>query len=550
MILTDKIEIKIFGSNINHYKSVGLIDIKFGDIILIDVSLLPKKSNLKVMISCDICNQEKECIYSAYNRYLQNSPDGIYRCTKCNGCIRKKTLKEKYGDEKYTNVEKYKKTMLDRYGGHCNKLPEFKNKIKNTFSERYGVDYPMQSEFFKKKYIKTINEKYGVEFPLLNSKIREKSKHTMINRYGYEYSMQIDSIKNKIVKSSKKSKIENIKKKNIEIVDIDYENNIYICFCDNCQSEYEISPHVFNLRKKYKTKICTNCNSIKNKYSGHEITLYEYISNIYKGKITRSYRDGLEIDIYLPELNLGFEFNGLYWHSEEYKDKNYHLDKTKYFENKGIRIIHIWEDDWILKQDIVKSIISNKLGNSERIFARKCQVKEINNNKLVRDFLNKNHIQGFVGSKLKLGLFYDDRLLSIMTFGKLRRALGQISTETTNVYELLRFCNEINTSVIGGASKLFKYFINNYKPSEVVSYSDNSRSNGDMYRKLKFNFIHKTKPNYHWIIDGIRRHRFNYRKDKLITEGHDPNQTEIEIMYNMGYRRIFDCGSDKFIYKI
>jgi hypothetical protein len=253
----------------------------------------------------------------------------------------------------------------------------------------------------------------------------------------------------------------------------------------------------------------------------------------------------MEIDVYIPELKLGFEFNGLYWHSEIYKEKNYHLDKTKLCNDQGISLFHIWEDDWLYKQDIVKSMILNKLGKTlNKIFARKCIIKIVDDNKLVKDFLETNHIQGFVGSKIKIGLFYNDELVSLMTFGNLRKSLGQKSQEGS--YELLRFCNKLNTTVVGGASKLFKYFLNNYDVKQVTSYSDLSRSNGNMYKQLGFTLQHNSDPNYYYIIDGIRKHRFNFRKDKLVKEGADPLKTEIQIMNEKGFYRIFDCGMQKW----
>ena len=136
--------------------------------------------------------------------------------------------------------------------------------------------------------------------------------------------------------------------------------------------------------------------------------------------------------------------------------------------------------------------------------------------------------------------------MSIMTFGSLRRSLG--SKSKSGHYELLRFCNKKNSTIIGGASKLLKYFIKNYKPSEIISYSDSSRSNGDVYYKLGFELISDTIPNYYWIINGIRNHRFNFRKDKLIKQGGDFKKTEVEIMSERGYYRIFDCGSKKWKY--
>ena len=290
---------------------------------------------------------------------------------------------------------------------------------------------------------------------------------------------------------------------------------------------------------------CPKCN----RFNIKESSLYEFIRQNYKGDIKLSDRtilNGKELDIYIPDLNLSFEFNGLYWHSELYKDKKYHIDKTNGCLKNGINLIHIWEDDWDNKNDIAKSIILNKLGNSERIFARRCYIKTVNSEDS-RLFLNSNHIQGFVGSKIRLGLYYNDELVSLMTFGSLRKSLGQKSIN--NVYELLRFCNKKNTSVVGGASRLFKYFLSKNEVDSVVSYSDSSRGFGNLYKELGFKFIHDSVPNYYYIIEGVRKHRFNFRKDKLVKEGSDPNKTEIEIMSDRGIYRIFDCGSKKWVFE-
>jgi hypothetical protein len=209
-------------------------------------------------------------------------------------------------------------------------------------------------------------------------------------------------------------------------------------------------------------------------------------------------------------------------------------------------LIHIYEDDWVYKKDIINSRILNLLGKSEKIYARKCNIKEIKENAIIRNFLEHNHIQGFIGSQIKIGLFYKEELVSLMTFGSKRRAMGQKSIEGS--YEMLRFCNKLNTNVIGGASRLFKYFIDHYNPKEVTSYADRSWSSGDLYEKLKFELVHKTQPNYYYVVDGIRRHRFGFRKDILIKNGADPNKTEHEIMLEKGIFRIYDSGNLKYSY--
>lgn len=307
---------------------------------------------------------------------------------------------------------------------------------------------------------------------------------------------------------------------------------------------------MYGARKKYNTIICTICNEVNSNISGRETQLVDMIKNIYNGEIilnSRSVISPLELDIYLPELRIALEFNGLYWHSELYKENDYHKKKSDLCEFNNIQLIHIWEDDFLYKKEIVYSMLSNKLKlNTNKIFGRKCSIREINDNKLVRSFLEKNHLQGFVGSSIKVGLFYEDELVSIMTFGQKRKIMNSISKN--NEYELLRFCNKLNTSVIGGASKLFNFFIKKYNPNEVLTYADRSHSNGDLYDKIGFSFLSKTLPNYHYIIGDRRKHRFQFRKDILVKEGYDKNKSESLIMSERGINKIFNAGNNKYIY--
>jgi hypothetical protein len=183
---------------------------------------------------------------------------------------------------------------------------------------------------------------------------------------------------------------------------------------------------------------------------------------------------------------------------------------------------------------------------TKRIFARKCKIKNISNAQ-TKEFLEKNHIQGFVGSKIKLGLFFENEVVGLMTFGSLRKSLGLKSVEGN--WELLRFCNKVGLTVVGGASKLFSYFIKKYSPETVISFCDYSRSSGNLYKKLGFDFSHLSEPNYYYIVDGLRKHRFNYRKDKLVKLGFNAQLSESKIMSELGYNKIYDCGMQKWIYK-
>ena len=251
-----------------------------------------------------------------------------------------------------------------------------------------------------------------------------------------------------------------------------------------------------------------------------------------------------EIDIVLPDIKLGIEYNGLMYHSEgtfnkgkiKNLDRNYHLNKTELCISKGYDLFHIFESDNI---DIWLSMINNRLGLNERIYARKCIIKELKTTE-IKDFLNNNHLQGFINSSINLGLYYNNELVSVMTFSKPR-------FNKNYDYELIRFCNKLNTSVIGSASKLFNYFIKNYNPKSIISYANRRFSNGSIYETLGFKFLRKTEPNYFYFKRNVgilmSRNQFQKHKLKDKLDIYNPELSEQENMFNNDYRRIYDCGN-------
>jgi len=495
------------------------------------------------------------------------------------------TMIEKYG-VKYAmqsdEVRKYlNEYFLNKYGvDNPSKLKEIREKAENTMIEKYGVKYALQNEDFKKKLKETNFERYGVEYPIQSIEIIEKFKNTNLNKYGVDNPSKSEEIKLKIKKTilekyntlnlNSISEIsDKIKNKNIikygrthiskseeyrvkfkianDINYLTYTNNGLSLFRCDCNKHHEFEIHIDNYirRKESNIPLCTICYPINELKSIKEKEFINFVKLNYKGDILESYRDELEIDLYLPDLKLGFEFNGLYWHSEKYKENNYHLNKTNFFDQKGIRIIHIWEDDWDLKRKIIESQIKNLLKlNTEKIFARNCQVKEINNIKLIREFLNLNHIQGFCTSIVKLGLFYENEIVSIMLFDQYE---GRKKMADNN-WNLSRFCNKINVSVIGGASKLLNYFIKKYNPKRVISYADKDWSTGNLYYKLGFSKIRETKPDYKYIVNSKRLHKSNFKKSNLGIK--DDSITEKQYTKCIGINRIYDCGKIKFELKI
>jgi hypothetical protein len=279
-----------------------------------------------------------------------------------------------------------------------------------------------------------------------------------------------------------------------------------------------------------------------------ELELLDFIESIYKDNIIGSDKTilkGLELDIVLPDLKLAFEFNGIYWHSSAHKDKNYHINKTKKAQEAGYKLVHIYESDWLYKQDIVKSRIINLLKlNNNSIYARKCKIRELEVDEC-RKFLDSTHLQGFIGASIKLGLFYNEDLVSVQTYGKPRYS-------SLANWELLRFSNKLNTSVVGAASKLFKYFIKNYNPSSIISYSLLDWGYKAVYDTLGFEFLHDTKPNYSYLINNKLESRLKYQKHKLkdILVSFDEIKTEEQNMLDNGYYRLYNCGSQAFIWKL
>jgi hypothetical protein len=257
--------------------------------------------------------------------------------------------------------------------------------------------------------------------------------------------------------------------------------------------------------------------------------------------------DKKEIDIYINEKKIGIEYNGLYWHSSAFKNRKYHQNKTELCENNNIQLLQVFEDEWIYKKEIVKSIIRAKLGLSENhIYARKCEIMKIET-KVCGKFLNENHLQGSVGSNIKYGLYYNGELVSVMTFGKKRASMG-VKTRIVGEFEMIRFANKLNTTVVGGASKLLKHFIKTNNPASILTFADRRYSNGGLYKKLGFTHINNSNPSYYYFKQhGLKREfRFKYRKDILVKDGFDPSKTEFQIMEERNYYRIYDCGCMKF----
>ena len=295
----------------------------------------------------------------------------------------------------------------------------------------------------------------------------------------------------------------------------------------------------------------TRCPTCAGTVSKIEEELREYIASL---GIECQYNDKsvipskLELDIYIPSQSLAIELNGLYFHSElsGNKSKLYHLNKTEECEKLGIQLLHIFEDEWRDKKDIWKSVIRQKLKmTSVRIFARKCEIREVSLAEASK-FLNENHLQGYGVSKNRYGLYYNDELVSILTICKSR-------FDKSIDYEISRFANKLNHVVVGGFSKLLTYFIKTLHPTTIVTYADRRISTGDVYRKFGMVECPITAPNYTYFKKQSpkRFSRMEFQKHKLSKKLSifDANKTEWDNMIDNGYDRIWDCGNRKFVWR-
>lgn len=260
-----------------------------------------------------------------------------------------------------------------------------------------------------------------------------------------------------------------------------------------------------------------------------------------------------ELDFYIPEKKLAIEVDGSYWHSQKLKDPKYHQNKSLECLNAGVRLIHIFEYEWIQDEtrEKIKQLLRNALdSNIQTIYARKCYIKEIDTD-IEREFLNSYHLQGYASSSIKYGLYSQqgDELISIMTFGASR-------FNNQYQYELIRYCNKPQIRVIGGAEKLFKRFIKDHNPEQIISYCSMSKFNGRVYSRLGFSRADRfiTEPNYVWVPynfsnDKTVLTRYQTQIKKLKDQGLEVyGHTEDEIMQNRGYFKIYDSGNMRFVW--
>lgn len=408
---------------------------------------------------------------------------------------------------------------------------------------------PFSRDEIKEKIRKTNLKRYGVEYAAQSKIVKEKQKRTMIERYGVEHNSQMGKFKSSLLDGYYEKLMEKLSKYSLTMLTPkeDYKGvnhsqskmGYYDLLCEKCNNSFR---YKFNHGKDLQYA-CPYCHPFYRSRGEEEISNFikkndDVITN------DRTILNGNELDIVVPDKKIAIEYNGLFWHSDyQGKDKRYHINKLNACNDKGYRLIQIFEDEWENKQRIVKNRLKTILGlSSISIGARKCEVREVDN-ALSKKFLEKYHIQGYNVASVRLGLFYKNRLVALMTFSKAR-------FNKKCEWELVRYCTIGDFSIIGGAGKLLKHFRNNYSGS-IVSYADKRWSDGNLYRSLGFVEEKDSSPAYWYVKDGIRYSRVQFQKHKLseILNSYDETLSESENMKNNGYHKVYDCGNKVFTMK-
>lgn len=519
---------------------------------------------------------------------------------------KKETCLKTYGTEfslqSNSVKEKSKKTNLEKYGvEHNSRNQNSILKRKQTNLKKYGAEHTFQSEQIKNKIKSTLLDKYGVDNVSKNSEIKKKKEKTFLTKFGETCNLKSQETKNKIKETNlKKYGVDISTQQNIDNYDNYTKAFIEEHFINDGVLDIEAYLTYFNISTSTGYKTLKRLNITYEKTLTNKYKTQEYIFNmlkdvcetntkyLYKFKyntydiIKNKQNTKLELDIYIEiyENNNGeygnlikkiaIEYNGLMFHSFGISNHNIfntlenesllkykHLEKTELCEEQSIHLFHIFENEWLdLKsRSIWISMLKNALMlNSNKIMARSCNIIDISDKKYneeIRNFLEQNHIQGFCQSKIKLGLYYQNELVSLMTFGKCRY--------NKNVtYELLRFCSILNTNIIGGSSKLLHYFKEHYMNTNeiLLSYGNRRWTNisNNIYLKNNFQLSNISEINYYYFHskDCTKLyHRSHFQKHKLKMyfdncsyniKIFDNNKSERVNMYENGYRKIYELG--------
>jgi hypothetical protein len=485
MIKEKKIKVLCGGKNIPYYKSLGYNpkNMKYMTVLIKD---LPKGSDVKITAICK-CGNETIITYYKYNENIKRC--GYYGCRKCSRSKAKETSLVKYGVENYvmTNEHKelYKTKCLDKYGvTNTLLLPEIQEKIKQTNIKKFGSEYALCNKDVQAKRYKTFEDKHGKGITGYN-----QTKEFQENVYHNWLNVTIPKF---------------IKKYSLETLFIEayYETDSVKLKCDVCNKEYIIDRKNFRQRMGlYNMKPCTLCTPLDTHVSYEEDQIFNYIKNNTSYTIEKFKIEYKEIDIYVKELQFGFEYNGLYWHSDKFKDKHHHYKKQKFFEDNGHTIYTIWEDHWKLKQPIVKAFIDRTVGitsSYNHIYPSECTISTINKSEL-NTFINDNELYPNLKYTHNITLSHSSNIKSTLTYN--------IKANTINITNIVLSNDNMDYNYI----KVMIYQLYSLYPTyEILFKVKKSYLNLNNYKSMGFELIKNTKHSIHVVNESFKdNHKFN-----------------------------------------
>lgn len=413
--------------------------------------------------------------------------------------------------------------------------PDIIKKIEEHNIKTYGVKSHNQSNIVKQNKIKSVREKYGVDSVMYVDKFKEKMFKTKIEKYGYRTSFNDPEHKKKLLQNLEDKYISDLKISNPNLIMVDKIGRNNFFKCDNGKDHvFEIGTNLLCYRKNMPYVICTICNDPKIKHKSlAQNEIYEFIKEYYPstqvGYRYKSPSNLREIDLYIDSLKIGFEYNGMFYHSDRYMINSYHNDKLNDCKNIGVKIYNIWEYDWFDKKDIVKSIILDKLNCGKIIINdNECDIKSVDNNE-AELFLNEHYIKGFNNKiDFSYGLYFKNKLLSIISFAN--RDYG---------FELMSLCTNLDYNVTDGYKTLFEYFNRCHIFSKLETTIDLSYEDGLLYQQLGFEKTDNFYIDYIWFLKGKIYPKYKLDDDNLLVE-YD--------LYEKGGYKLFDCGHETYSY--
>jgi hypothetical protein len=503
------------------WRNKNLIDIY--NTILDVTSFLSEKSSLSERLycvyndivcvsNCQVCNVKK-VVFKSYKKGYSR-----YCSAKCSTQCPDRNEKIVFNTDREMVIQNMRKTNL----------------------ERYGVEYTTQTQNMKNKTNQTKVLRYG------NAQYNnnEKAKQTNLKKYGTEYSC--------LSESAIKKKEETWRRRRPQLFD---EN--WLKDANETKSLTDISTDlVVTYRTVYLAfeRAGITPKFFIPKYNKTEKDIQEYIKNdLHIQDILINDRNLIkpkEIDILIQEKNVAIELNGIYWHSYDHvpnkEERERHKTKMMLCREKNITLVQFWDDEWVNKTDICKDIIRRSLGKSKYVhYARNTEIQHIDTEDC-NDFLSKHHIQGPRNGSIRYGLYHkqNKELLSVMVFGKSRY-------RKDCDYELIRYCTKHNQHVLGGIEKMFKKFMIENKPKSIISYNDTRLFTGKSYEKLGFKKV-STSLDYYWVKNGRRLNRNLTQKHKLESllgkDNFDRLKTEDENLLSNGYRKLYGCGQECWLF--